>query len=367
MCPRYFASQGTKYGARTEVFAFGVTLLEVLLGRRNQDVPGGIFERYVRRNGRRSSLGGRAPAAAGAAAAGAAGAAAAHRNDSDDDSDDDSEDDAASSALHLTVAVLDARAGAWPESLAEQLLDLGRSCAAAERRDRPKDMLSVLRVLKDLERRFCEVTQEETRQRVAALQVLAADVVAARRAELQQKEREEVAARVAALAALRQCVVCFDECPLSAGVSCGEQDGGGGNGGNSGGNGGGNGGGDGGGVAGNSGGGGAPPPDAAFPAHFVCDDCFAQFVLSESRKDLHDVEARGGRVYCPAAGAGGCSRTTPLADQVVAAHVPGPVFAAFLQAQARLTEKALAASFDARLEAERKRIMAMTEEQFKVG
>ena len=258
--------------------------------------------------------------------------------------------------------MLDPRAGAWPEGLAQQLLDLGRSCAAAERRDRPKDMLSVLRVLKDLERRFCEVTEEEMRQRVAALQGLAADVVAARRAELQQKEREEVAARVAALAALRECVVCFDECPLSAGVSCGEQDGRGG-----GGSGGGNGGGGGGGVAGDSGGGGAPPPDVAFPAHFVCDDCFARFVLSESQKDLHDVEARGGSVYCPAAGAGGCSRTTPLADQVVAAHVSGPVFAAFLQAQAQLTEKVLAASFDARLEAERKRIMAMTEEQFKVG
>lgn len=33
-----------KFGDRSEVFSFGVTMLEILTGRRNQDVDGGLVE-----------------------------------------------------------------------------------------------------------------------------------------------------------------------------------------------------------------------------------------------------------------------------------------------------------------------------------
>ena len=40
--PRYMRTG--KFGERSEVFSFGVTMLEILTGKRNQDVDGGLVE-----------------------------------------------------------------------------------------------------------------------------------------------------------------------------------------------------------------------------------------------------------------------------------------------------------------------------------
>ena len=169
MCPRYVMSQGRKFGARTEVFAFGVTMLEVLLGVRSQDVPGGLYDYFFQNF---------------------------DESDSESDSDDDAEsvraDDGDSGgggwrhSRSLGVHALDKRAGKWNMQptrggdgsgdggggggggaceLGERLLKLASSCVA-EYRSRPKTMLPVLRELKDLERRFCAVTPEEVQLRV---------------------------------------------------------------------------------------------------------------------------------------------------------------------------------------------------------
>ena len=45
MCPKYLVTG--KFGDRSEVFAFGVTMLEVLTGKCNEDVDGGLYDFYI--------------------------------------------------------------------------------------------------------------------------------------------------------------------------------------------------------------------------------------------------------------------------------------------------------------------------------
>ncbi len=45
MCPAYMSSN--KFGDRSEVFSFGVTMLEIITGKRNQDVDGGLYCYFI--------------------------------------------------------------------------------------------------------------------------------------------------------------------------------------------------------------------------------------------------------------------------------------------------------------------------------
>ncbi len=45
MCMAYMSSN--KFGDRSEVFAFGVTMLEIVTGKRNQDVDGGLYCYFI--------------------------------------------------------------------------------------------------------------------------------------------------------------------------------------------------------------------------------------------------------------------------------------------------------------------------------
>ena len=45
MCPAYMSSN--KFGDRSEVFSFGVTMLEIITGKRNQDVDGGLYCHFI--------------------------------------------------------------------------------------------------------------------------------------------------------------------------------------------------------------------------------------------------------------------------------------------------------------------------------
>jgi len=335
LCPRYMMSRGQKFGPRTEIFAFGITMLEMLIGQPDRCVPKGIYHHYI------------------------------DCDAADDDSDSDSSDSTAptentndqdrvsggGASKGINPAMLDKRAGQWPAELAVQLIDLAKSCVA-EYRDRPKNMRSILHKLKDLRKKYCAATVEEAYMRVAALEALNSDVVEAQRAALLQEQREKDAAAAAQeeaeRAARRECITCFDKVPMHKGVICtaasSSQD------------------------CSEDGGDGERGDGSGCDGHFMCDECFEMHVMTESGKSLHDLQRRKGHVYCAAWGCeNGCPSETPFADSVVASHVPKEVFEMFLQARNLLTEKELAITYEARLQIERERILAMTAEQLQVS
>jgi interleukin-1 receptor-associated kinase 4 len=160
MCPAY--QRTFKFEAKSEIFSFGMVLLELMTGR-IQGYQGldenDLFAEYI---------------------------------------DDE----------RSVLSDLDTRAGTWSNTCAEQVEALARECLAPHRR-RIGTMIAVMRRLVDLEKRFCLATDEETRM--------------LRRAEELQRERDalrlQVSRQEAARAeANRTCIVCFDD--KSAGLDC---------------------------------------------------------------------------------------------------------------------------------------------------
>jgi len=195
-------------------------------------------------------------------------------------------------------------------------------------------MQAVLAASRALEQEHCALTVAEVQGRAAAVQEQSAALMEARRQELRaqhEAERRQAQQRQAdAAAGLRVCCICYDELDVAGGIECGA---------------------------------------AGAAAHFTCDACFGEHVLSESEKDLHDLRERGGQVFCPLR-LHGCPCASPYPGQAAAAHVAGPVFGAFLQAQARLAEQVLVREleqqYEVRLAAERAQLVAMAADELQV-
>jgi hypothetical protein len=125
-----------------------MTLLEIILGKVDADVSGGLFSVYVD-------------------TAHADDASSSSSDDDDDDDNDSSKGRATKKKKKtaLTAAALDVRAGEWPPALAELLVALARGCTAMYPQ-RHKTMAVVLRVLKAAEAEFCALTTDEVQRRM---------------------------------------------------------------------------------------------------------------------------------------------------------------------------------------------------------
>ena len=281
MCPRY--ASGGKFGEKSEMFSFGVVVLELLTGRLTQDVPdGGLYNHYL------------------------------HPEDHEAD---------------LTVAAADGRLG-WPAAVAEAAIEVARKCAGAYKR-RPA-MQAVLRDLRAVERKHCELTVDDVQLRVAGLRDQNLALVQTRQDELRQRHRDAQRAEQEQAAAQRTCCICYDDFQMDAGVECTATSG---------------------------------------TVHFVCGDCFNGHVLAESEKDLHDVTKRKGQMFCPLK-LHGCTGTEPYPQNAVAAHTTPAVFAAFVRARDQLKEQEIVhnmeVQFEQRLAAERRRTSEMRADELKV-
>jgi hypothetical protein len=224
----------------------------------------------------------------------------------------------------LTPAVFDKRAGECPAELAAPLIQLARDCVGPFKK-RPK-MQQVLSRLRELEQAHCALTVEEVQARLSGATVQMQALANARREERQAAEhaREQAAAARAAAeeAARRECCSCYDEVNVAAGVECGAR----------------------------------PDP------HFLCDACFEQCCLTASQEELHVLKARDGKIVCPMQ----CGSAYP--QPLIAAHVP--VFEAILHSRDRLQEQQLVEQleqqYEARMEAERKRIQELRADELKI-
>ncbi|CAH0366292.1 unnamed protein product, partial [Pelagomonas calceolata] len=156
MCPKYVNSG--QYGEKSEVYSFGVLLLEVIMGK-IQNRPDDLAN-YV-----------------------------------DEDEDE----------FNLAEA-FDERAGEWPAAAKEELSSLGTSCLDKVRRR--CDMSSVLQRLVGLAREHCAPTAEEA---------MLADV----RRQFEALRMTGVVAAAARASQQQQCVVCFDDFDAAGGGSCG--------------------------------------------------------------------------------------------------------------------------------------------------
>jgi hypothetical protein len=136
-------------------------------------------------------------------------------------------------------------------------------------------MQAVLELLRALEREHCELTVDEIQRRFSTAQTMSQQVVDTQQRELRERylkdERAKQQREAAAAVVQRTCCICYGEVPVDQGIECGANDG---------------------------------------TPHFVCNDCLANHVLTESEKDLHDVRERNGQVYCPLR-LHGCSSKTP--------------------------------------------------------
>jgi hypothetical protein len=97
--------------------------------------------------------------------------------------------------------------------------------------------------------------------------------------------------------------------------------------------------------------------------HFICSECFQEYVNAKAGEELRLVRARNAQISCPVPGC--CSE--PWTDVVVARHVPDSVFTQYLQRAAQIREESLnrelEKKFEQKLEAEIKRRDALTEEK----
>jgi hypothetical protein len=156
MCPKYVNSG--QYGEKSEVYSFGVLLLEVIMGK-IQNRPDDLAN-YV-----------------------------------DEDEDE----------FNLAEA-FDERAGEWPAAAKDELSSLGMNCLDKVRRR--CDMSSVLQRLVGLAREHCAPTAEEA---------MLADV----RRQFEALRMTGVVAAAARASQQQQCVVCFDDFDAAGGGSCG--------------------------------------------------------------------------------------------------------------------------------------------------
>jgi hypothetical protein len=155
-CPAY--ERTGVFTARSEVYSYGVLLLELLTGRLQADVD--LCADFVEADGD-------------------------------------------------VLAALDGRAGAWEPACAAGAAELARECAAPPAR-RLGGMMPALRRAAELEARFCARTREEDglARQVAELQ---AGLEALRAQQAQADRAVRAAAEAAAAAARRTCRVCFDD------------------------------------------------------------------------------------------------------------------------------------------------------------
>lgn len=175
MCPTYVTTN--KFGDKSEVFSFGIVLLEVLTGKLNALVDGGLYGHFFA------------------------------------DDDEDGED--------LTAAAIDVRPDAMPFTAAP-LIDLATQCVGPIRQ-RPR-MQGVLAPLRRLTQQHAQLTVEEVQSRLAAVTNQAAALTSARREEQQaaavEARRAEAERRAAEAAALRTCCICYDDLTVADGIEC---------------------------------------------------------------------------------------------------------------------------------------------------
>ena len=304
MCPKY--TSGGRYGEKSETFAFGVVVLELLTGRLTASFDDGLFNHYM---------------------------------------------NAEEKEAEMTLDALDPRAGRWPIELGSALIEVAGRCVGAFKR-RPT-MQGVLGALRPLERQHCELTVDEVQRRAAivheqnqALVQATQDGLRAQHRAEQKAERDRQAlaheraeeaqdkaeeAEQARLAALRTCCICYDELDLSQGVEC--------------------------------------TAPTAGDAQFTCDACFGEHVTTESEKPLHELDERQARVFCPLT-RHGCPCATPYAESTVAVHVTPAVFGMYLAAKERTQEQKLVQElethFEERLEAERLRLSEMRSDELQI-
>jgi hypothetical protein len=162
MCPQF--SRTRKYGEKSEVYSFGVVLLELLTGKVQMVDEIDLIDLY---------------------------------------------EDADAAEL---LAALDTRCGEWNEQVAAELVDIAIMCIARHRR-RPA-MMPVLRRLGAVEHRFCQPTLDELH-----LTALAED----QRAELDALRLQAQVAELEIASAMRTCIVCFVESEQSEGVICAQE------------------------------------------------------------------------------------------------------------------------------------------------
>ena len=172
MCPRY--TGGGKFGEKSEVFSFGVVVLELLTGRLTENVPEGLYVHYL------------------------------HPEDYEEE---------------LTPAAADLRAGPWPASALQAIIALAKTCVGAYKR-RPT-MQEALRQLRALEREHCQLTVGEVQLQVAGLQEQNFALVQSQQDELRRRYREVQQVERARAAALRTCCICYDEVAVADGIVCG--------------------------------------------------------------------------------------------------------------------------------------------------
>jgi serine/threonine protein kinase len=181
-CPKYF--QSGKYGEKSELYSFGVVVLEVIVGKLTHDVEGQLQNYYL-----------------------------------DPDPDERREE--------LTSAAFDQRAGAWPGALVEPLIAAAKSSLKSYSK-RPSSLQPVLTSLKLLEQAHCQITIEELRSQLSNIEEASFKMMAERREEQRQKAQDAALehqrqARVLD-AAKRTCCVCFDdEVLFPQGVECGSK------------------------------------------------------------------------------------------------------------------------------------------------
>lgn len=96
--------------------------------------------------------------------------------------------------------------------------------------------------------------------------------------------------------------------------------------------------------------------------HFICSECFQEYVNAKAGEELRLVRARNAQISCPVPGCG----SKPWSDAVVARHVPDSVFTQYLESAAQIREESLnrelERKFEQKLEAEIKRRDALTKE-----
>jgi serine/threonine protein kinase len=181
-CPKYL--QNHKYGEKSELYSFGVVVLEMIVGKLTQDVYGLLQNYYL---------------------------------------DPDPEE----RTKELTLAEFDGRAGSWPEVFAEPLISAAKTSIATYSK-RPKSFQPVLASLKTLERSHCQLTVEEMSSHILNIEESSLAMMAERREEqwqkaqgiLLEKQRQSEALELAK----RTCCVCFDDDVLVPyGVECGSE------------------------------------------------------------------------------------------------------------------------------------------------
>ena len=177
---RQYTSNPASFGDRSEIFSFGIVLLEVLVGQLNTSGQPWLDVKFV-------------------------------NHDALLETEDEEE---------LT---LDRRPGRCRDELADSLIALAKQCVGPFRR-RPRRMGEVLAGLRALEQAHCLITVEEVQGRLAGATAQAQALVEARAEERRQAEAARAAAEAARRAAeeaeRRECCVCFDEVNIAAGVEC---------------------------------------------------------------------------------------------------------------------------------------------------